>query len=90
LCISWMGASLVRVRLRPILALCGLIVLSTLVVAGGWLWLDRRSMAAIEHYGWEGWALVFLPGAYAAAVLWVCGRMLMAVYRFLTRRSVGV
>jgi hypothetical protein len=86
LCLVWLASSLVRVRWRPVLALLGLIVVTTVVVAGGWLWFDRRSMAAIEHYGREGWELVLLPGVYAAAVLWVLARGLRGAYRFVRHR----
>ena len=85
LCLGWMGAALFRLRLRPVLALCGLIVVTTLIVAGGWIWFDRKSMAAIEHYGREGRELVLLPGVYAAAVLWVFGRGMVGVSRFVRR-----
>jgi PQQ-like domain len=90
LCALWLCASLVRLRFRPVVTMAGLTAAATLVVAGCWLWFDRKSMAAMQHYDREGWYLVLLPGAYAAAVLWAAGRMLMAIYRFVTRRSVGV
>ena len=89
LCIGWMGASMVRGRLRLILALGALSLVTTLMVAGGWLWVAGRSMAAIEHYWWEGWELVLLPGAYAAAVLWVFGRVVIGAFRIILRARTG-
>ncbi len=51
-----------------------IVVVTTIVVAGGWVWVDRRSMAVnVEHYDWEGWERVGLVGGYAAAVLWGWG-----------------
>jgi hypothetical protein len=87
--VLWMGGSLVRRRWRFVLALLGLTVAATLAVAGGWLWLDRKSMAAIEHYRWEGWELVLLPGAYFAAVLWAGWRAIHRAYGLVRRRPVG-
>ena len=46
-------------------------------------------MAAIEHYRWEGWELVLLPGAYVAAVLWAGGRCVLGIFRLVRRRAVG-
>ena len=81
----WVVMGLVRGRWKGLSAAMGLTVLTTLAVAGAWLWLDRKSMAGIEHYGWEGWALVLLPGVYVAAVLWFGVRGVWGVLR--TRRA---
>ena len=62
-----------------------LVVIATLAVA--WVWFDRKSMAPMEHYGWEGWWLVFLPGACMAVVLWVAGQGVNGARR-LVRRAV--
>ncbi len=81
--------ALARGRLKLIAGMAGLVVLATLAVAGGWLWMDRKSMAAIEHYGWEGWCLVLLPGVYAAAVCWLMGRGVWGVLRTRSGTSAG-
>ena len=89
----WVVTDVYRGRVRTIAAMAGLVMVATLAVGAGWLWLDRKSLAAIEHYGWEGWGLVLLPGAYVAAVLWGCGRVLRGVYgviRGVRRGSVGL
>jgi PQQ-like domain len=83
--VLWMGASLVRRRWKPALALAGLTVATTLAIAGLWLWLDMKSMAAIERYGCTGWELVFLPGAYVAGVLWGAGWALLETYKLVIR-----
>ena len=73
LCAMGILGCLIRKRWRPIVVLMGSMVVMGLVVAGGWVWIDGRSMAAIEHYEWEGWGVVVLSGGYAAAVFWVFG-----------------
>jgi hypothetical protein len=83
------GVCLIRLQWRPIVALGGLTVVATLLVAAGWVWLDRKSMAALEQYGWEGWWLVFLPGAYASAVLSVFGRTILGAFRLIHRTHRG-
>ena len=61
---------------------------ATLAIAGGWIWLDWRSMAGIEHYEREGWWLVVIVGGYAAALLWGVGRGILGGYiRVRGRRS---
>ena len=84
-CAVWMGGCLVRLRFRPIFVVVGLFILCALAVAAAWLWRERGSMAAVESYGREGWYLVAVPGAYAAAVLWVVGRVLLGGFRLLRR-----
>jgi PQQ-like domain len=85
MCLAWLITKSVRLQSRPILTLAGLTLITSLVVAGLWLWFDRRSMAPIEQYGWDGWYLVVLPGAYAAAVLCVLGRLIARAYRAVRR-----
>ena len=68
------AVSLLRGRWSAALVLAGLVSLAALAIAGGWIWRDGKSMAAIEHYGANGWYLVALPGAYAGAALWIVGR----------------
>ncbi len=77
-----------RGRVGVIIAMGALVVVATLAVAGMWVWFDRKSVAAIEHYGWEGWELVFLPGACVAGVLWVVGRGVYWVWTL--RRNAGL
>jgi FG-GAP-like repeat len=83
--VVWIGASLVCRRWKRLLSLVGLTVVTTLVVAGAWIWFDRKSMARLEHYGWEGWWLVFLPGVYVAVVLWVVGQGARWIYEVMGR-----
>ena len=66
-------AMLGRRRWKLALALAAVTVVATLMVAGGWVWVDRKSMVGFDHYRWEGWWLVFLPGAYLGAVVWGVG-----------------
>jgi outer membrane protein assembly factor BamB len=86
LCVAWTCAALVRLRLRPIAALAGLLVVTSLAVAVVWLRIDMKSMAEIEHYGGRGWYLVALPGAYLAAVLWLFGLVTHRAFRSLRRQ----
>ena len=79
-CLVWM-------RWKAIGVLGGLTVVATVVVAGGWVWVDRKSMVALESYGWEGWWLVVLPGAYFAAVLLGVGFGCRWIYRVIARRN---
>ena len=72
-CVWSVGKCVARRRWRPVLALAGLGLVGTAAIAAGWIWVDRRSMAGIEHYGWEGWELVFLVGGYVAALIWGVG-----------------
>ena len=88
LCAVWVGVSLVRLRWKSMLGLAALTVAATLVVAGVWVWRDRKSMAAIEHYGWEGWYSVVMLGAYVATLVWVSARVILGGYR-LVRRGRG-
>ncbi len=86
LCVVEIVGCLIRKRWRPIVVLMGLTVVMGLVVAGGWVWIDGRSMAALEHYEWEGWGLVVLLGGYAAAVFWVFGKGVVGGWRVVGRR----
>ena len=84
---AWIVASVARRRWKTLLALLGLTVLATAALAGGWVWLDRKSMATVEHYELEGWGLVVMAGAYAAAVLWGLGRGIRETYNLVLRRA---
>jgi outer membrane protein assembly factor BamB len=86
--VLWVLGALVRGRVRSIAAMGALVAVTTLVVAGAWIWLDRKAMAGIEHYGWEGWVLVLLPGVCVAVVLWVVGRGISGSYSWVRRRRV--
>ncbi len=84
-------AALLRRRWRAIGAMGGIVVVATMLVAGGWVWVDRKSMAVgFEYYGWEGWGLVFLVGAYVAAVVWGVGRVILGMRGWVRRRGRGV
>ena len=85
----WVVAAVVRGRWRRVLAMVGLVVVATLLVALGWTWVDRKSMDVnLEHYDWEGWGLGFLVGGYLAAVVWGVG-LVVAGVRGWSRRLNG-
>ncbi len=86
----WAIAAVVRGRWRRVLAMVGLVVMATLLVARVWIWMDRKGMAPIEHYGWEGWELVVMVGGYVAAVIWGVGKVMVGAYRLLRRRLAGI
>ena len=85
----WVIAAVGRGRWKTILAMVGLVVMATMLVAGAWVWLDRKSMAPIERYGWEGWELVFLVGGYVGAVVWGVGRVVVGAYGLARRRALA-
>ena len=85
--VGWMVMGVIRRRWKDVVALVALTGFTTLAIAGGWIWLDRRSMAPIEHYGWEGWELAAMVGAYVAAVLWGVGKLIAGGYRCVQRRA---
>ena len=89
LCAVGAGACVLRSRMKPVVTLAGLMVVTTLAVAAGWLLIDVRSMAGIEHYESGGWYLVFLPGAYVAACLWVVGWAILGGYKLVRRGTRG-
>ena len=62
-----------------------LTIILSLVIASAWLWFDMKSMPSIERYGWQGWYLVGVPGAYAASVLLLVGWVLLALFRVAKR-----
>jgi outer membrane protein assembly factor BamB len=85
--VAWFVASVARRRWKTLLALLGLTVLATAALAGGWIWLDRKSMSTVEHYELEGWGLVVMVGGYSAAVLWGVGRGIVEMYKLVRRRA---
>ena len=86
--VGWVVMGVIRRRYTDVLALVALTGLATLAVAGGWIWLDWKSMAGIEHYGSEGWWLIVMVGAYAA-VLWGVGRGMLGGCRWGRTRGLG-
>jgi hypothetical protein len=87
--VGWLGASVLRGRSKAVVALLGLSVVFALAIAGIWAWRDMKSMAPLEHYGREGWYLAALPGAYAAAVLWGIGQVVVGIYVWVRRLRGG-
>jgi outer membrane protein assembly factor BamB len=85
MCLAWLITRLVRLKLQPIFTLAGFALMTSMVVAGLWLWFDMKSIARIEQYGRDGWYLVALPGVYAAAVMCVLGRLVAGAYRAVRR-----
>ena len=86
--VAVLGGMVMHRRWKRVVGLLGLTVMATLLVAGIWVWLDRRSMAVnMEHYAWEGWRMVFLAGAYGAAVVWGLGSVVLSGYKLVRRRT---
>jgi PQQ-like domain len=81
-CALWIARSLTRLCFKPSLAFATLTVVGSLAIAALWLWFDRKSMSAVEHYDRTGWYLVALPGAYVAAVVLVLTRATVRLYGF--------
>ncbi len=79
------AASLVRRRWKTLAALVGLSLVGTAIIGAAWLWSDRRSMPAIEHYDRTNVYLVVVPGLYAAGLLLLTGRTLRKTVRWLRR-----
>ena len=78
---------LARWRWRFLAVLAAVTMLTSLIMAGVWLWFDMKSMPSIEHYGRTGWYLVLLPGAYAAGLFVLIGWAMRMVLRLIERRS---
>jgi hypothetical protein len=68
---AFIGRSAIGRRWKRLALLAGLTVLASLATAVTWLWLDMRTMPAIEHYSGSGWYLAVLPGAYVVGVLMI-------------------
>jgi hypothetical protein len=79
------GRSLFRRRWKVLLRIVGLTLLMSLIIGAAWLWLNRRSMPAIERYSWSGWSIVALPGIYAVGILVLIGRTIGGSIRLVTR-----
>ncbi len=54
-------------------------------MAVAWLWIDLRSMAAIEHYDRSTWYLVLIPGAYCLGIVLPLGWILRRLGGWLRR-----
>jgi hypothetical protein len=65
-----------------LVAIAGLTTVASAIISAVWLRYDSRGMPAIEHYGWSGWPLAIVLGAYAAGVLILIGWMLRRPYRW--------
>ena len=65
--------------------LAAVTLLASLAVGAGWIWVDMKSMARVEYYGWPDWYLVVVPGVYAAGVSLLIGWAIRSVFG-LTRR----
>ena len=83
------SASVFRGRWKAALVLLALTAAATLILAGAWLWFDRKSMAAIEHYDRDGWYVVLLPGAYLAAVFCALGHAALGSFRMVRALDVS-
>jgi hypothetical protein len=77
--------SLARARLRRLGVLLGLTLVASAIAAAGWIWFDRRTMPALEHYGRSGRPLALGMGAYATGILVVLGWPVGRFYRWLKR-----
>ncbi len=88
-CLVWVGASVVLRRWWRLVGHLGLVIVATILVGGGWLWVDRKAMAAnVEHYEWDGCGLVVMAGAYVAAVVWMVGVGVYWCVRSLNRSGI--
>ena len=76
--------SLVRL-LRALGILAAVTIVVSAVIGAAWLWLDRRSMPAIEHYDWSKGHLVVVPGAYAVGVGLLIAWPLPTIIRWVRR-----
>jgi hypothetical protein len=74
-----------RLRLKRLAVLIALTLVASAIVAEVWVWFDRRTMPAIEHYGRSGWPLAVLLGAYATGILIVLAWPVRRFYRWLKR-----
>ncbi len=71
--------SLVQRRWKRLFVLATATAFAAAAVAAVWLWIDLRSMPAIEHYDRSTWYLVLIPGAYCLGILiplgWILRRL---------------
>lgn len=78
-------SSLFRRRWRLPLALVGLTIVASAIIAAAWIGIDRRAMPPIEHYSRSEWYLAAVPGAYATGLIILAGSGLRVIYRGMTR-----
>jgi PQQ-like domain len=85
LTVVFVALSLARGRWRPLATLCGLTLLTSLVIAAIWICVDIKSMSALERYGKSGWYLIALPAVYAASTLVLIGWITRGIFAFVRR-----
>jgi hypothetical protein len=78
--------SLVRGRWKSLAWFAGSSLVASVILAGVWLWSDRRSMPAIERYDRSSAYLAGLLGCYAVAVLVVLGGSVRGIIGAIWRR----
>jgi hypothetical protein len=74
-----------RLRWKALAWVVGLSLAASAIIAAAWLWSDRRSMPAIEHYDRSNAYLAVLLGAYAVGILIPVWWVVRATYRILRR-----
>jgi hypothetical protein len=84
-CVAAVVSNVARLRLRRLAVLVALTLATSAIAAAGWVWFDRRTMPAIEHYGRSGWPLAVLLGAYSTGILIVLIWPVRRLYRWLKR-----
>jgi outer membrane protein assembly factor BamB len=72
--------SVIRRRWRGVLLWSVLLLLSTVAVAYVCYVMDVRLEGLSEYYVWDYWYAFFLPGGWAAAVLFLAALLLRALY----------
>ncbi len=81
-----LAMTLLRRRWRNLLFLTAFTLLASFTTAAIWLWLDMRTMPAIERDSRSGWDLALLPGACAIGVLMLIICPIRQTTRWITRR----
>ncbi len=88
--VAW---SLVRLRWKRLLAMAALLLVSSALVAAGWIAYDVRTMPPPGHYDRADWAMApaLVPGAGLAGSLLILGWILRRPIRWLMkpRRAAG-
>ena len=77
--------SLFRLGWEPVAWIAGSSLIASVIIAGAWLWSDRRIMPAIERYDRSHAPLTLLLGCYGVSVLVVAGGLLRGIVRALRR-----
>ena len=86
-CVVWLARSLARLRFKRALGFAAMSLVSSLAIAGLWLWFDKKSMATIEQYDLTGWILVSLLGAYVASFFTCLAWGVLKIHRSVRRAS---